>query len=88
MWRFRPMVSCLSVAGQGDIIRLWDVRTREIRNTFMHQGWIQTVAFSPSGKTIASLSPEDSNIRLWDVNTGESHHTFKEQYRRDLKNCV
>ena len=38
---------------------------------------INTIAFSPDGKTIASGSA-DNTIRLWDVATGKHIRTFKE----------
>lgn len=36
-----------------------------------HAGQIRGLAFSPDGKSIASLCPEDNSVRIWDVTTGQ-----------------
>ena len=40
-----------------------------------HVGTVTSVAFSPSGKILASGSA-DQRVRLWDLTTGEHFHTF------------
>jgi WD40 repeat protein len=41
------------------------------------------MAFSPNGKTLATLGGEDSRLRLWDVGNGELLRTFGNE--RDLE---
>ena len=57
--------------GSGDnTIKLWDVKTwREVRVIPGHSGWIDVVAFAPSGAILASGS-SDETIKIWDVKAG------------------
>ncbi|MBW4467264.1 MAG: NACHT domain-containing protein [Pegethrix bostrychoides GSE-TBD4-15B] len=51
-------------------IRLWNAETGDCLNILEgHQGWVQSIAFSPDGKLLVSGST-DQTIRLWDVQTG------------------
>ena len=52
-----------------DTVRLWNIRTRKHIGTFNgHTDYVESVAFSPNGKTLATGS-RDKTIRLWDVAT-------------------
>ena len=58
-------------------IRLWDVNTgKELHILTGHTSMVNSVAFSPDGKTLASSNWHDSTIRLWDVNTGQQFRTL------------
>ena len=49
------------------MVRLWDVGTREnIATISGHTGSVYSIAFSPDGTTLASVS-EDGTIKLWAV---------------------
>jgi WD40 repeat protein len=72
----------LLAAGVGNFIRVWEVLTgKEVTTLTGHEGLviIDSVAFSPDGKTLASGSEpssfmdsgEKKCIRLWDMATGK-----------------
>jgi WD40 repeat protein len=63
---------------------LWDVATgAEVRslgtgNTQSQAGIVNSISFSPDGKTLASSGEEVlANVQLWDVATGTVRHTLK-----------
>ncbi|BAZ40306.1 WD-repeat protein [Calothrix sp. NIES-4101] len=41
-----------------------------------HIDWVNSVSFSPDGKTLASAST-DNTVKLWDINSGREIQTFK-----------
>jgi WD40 repeat protein len=75
-------VSCAEIGSDntcthGEMI-LWDLETEaELRRFAGHVGWVNTVAFSPDGKTALSGSGDGSLI-LWDVETGEVVRHFRD----------
>ena len=57
-------------------IKLWSVETgQEIKTLVGHSDDVNSVAFSPDGKTVVSGS-EDNNIKLWSVETGQEMKTL------------
>jgi len=46
-----------------------------------HQDWVNSVAFSPNGKLLAS-GGEDHTIKLWKVKTGKAIRTIKKRWWR------
>jgi WD40 repeat protein len=66
----------LLASAAGCEVRLWEIQSgREIRAFTGHQDWINSVAFSPDGKSIASGS-SDNTVRLWQIDTGREIQTF------------
>ena len=57
--------------GAGQHVRLWDTTTGELITTFKaHIGFIEYLAFSTDGSTLASAS-DDGTIKYWNINTGK-----------------
>ncbi|MDZ8264568.1 eIF2A-related protein, partial [Nostoc sp. ChiQUE01b] len=56
--------------------KLWDVSTgKAIKTLTGHSSRVNSVVFSPDGKTLASGSA-DNTIKLWDVSTGKAMKTL------------
>ncbi len=53
-------------AREDNLIKIWNLRTNEEKSFRGHKDVINSVAFSPSGKLLASGS-DDGTFRLWDV---------------------
>ncbi|KND87041.1 Vegetative incompatibility protein HET-E-1 [Tolypocladium ophioglossoides CBS 100239] len=76
----------LSVGGQwlalgfeDGIVRVWDLQTERIRNTLKgHQDSVNSIAFSPSHRTLASFSI-DRTVRIWNLALGFCFRTFDGQ---------
>ena len=65
------------LAGAGSIgVWIYDARTGEELNLLTgHTSSVDSVSFSPDGKTIATGSWDDT-VRLWDTETGENIRTL------------
>lgn len=69
----------------GGSIRLWDTATGEVQvNLTGHKGIVQSLAFSPDGGTLASVSRvvpprgglSAGEVKLWDLQAGKERATF------------
>jgi WD40 repeat protein len=60
-------------AGNDKTIKLWDLAKQKVLTLKGHSDWfggINSIAFSPNGKILASGS-KDKTIKLWQVDTGK-----------------
>ncbi len=63
------------VTGGNSMIKLWNLATKELVTTFHgHTAEIQSIAFSPDGKRLASAS-WDGTVRFWDTVSQEPAET-------------
>lgn len=60
----------LLASGDGKLIKLWDLGTGELIQTFAgHDGTVLSLVFDSDGNTIVSSSI-DSTIKIWSIDTG------------------
>ncbi|MCP4700100.1 MAG: AAA family ATPase [Gammaproteobacteria bacterium] len=66
----------LLAAASGTRVYLWDTHRLILRSTLTgHTNWINSVAFSPNGKTLAT-GARDKTARLWDMANGREIRTL------------
>jgi len=67
----------LASSGTGDEpIQFWDVESgRELRNWVGHADTVNSLAFSPDGRLLATAS-SDLTIKIWIVATGQELQTL------------
>jgi WD40 repeat protein/serine/threonine protein kinase len=59
-------------------VQVWDVQSRQSLLSFTgHPGHVGSVAFSPDGKRLVTLSGGDKMAKVWDAQTGQEVLTFK-----------
>jgi glucose repression regulatory protein TUP1 len=68
---FSPDGLLLATGAEDRRIRVWDIRTKTLRNTFEgHEQDIYSLDFAKNGRNIASGSG-DKTVRLWDIESNQ-----------------
>ncbi len=68
-----PDESRVVTGGRSGSLRFWDAEGKPLGKPMKgHVGHIQSLAFSPDGKTIVSAGKDDISLRLWNVESGSA----------------
>ena len=74
---FSPTGLNMSSGHYDGILRVWDINTGEVIHTIDAESVVQSIAYSPDGRIIATGgSYENGLIKLWDIGTGFLLHTL------------
>ncbi|MFN2367941.1 MAG: hypothetical protein ABR605_03175 [Desulfurivibrionaceae bacterium] len=66
-------------SGKNEVLHIWDYQAEKVRVELEgHSQKINTVAYSPNGKMIASGS-DDNTLRTWYAGNGRDIHTFEDK---------
>ena len=75
---FSPVdASLVASAGESNIIKLWNLQNNTVRTLRGHTGIVNSIAFSPNGELLASVS-DDETLKLWDVRSQQNVVTLKD----------
>src|SRR5437773_388888 len=74
---YSPCGTTVACAGVGGDVKLWDVRTGQLRRTLSgpNRSTRRALAFTPDG-TILAVGGEDRAVHLWNPLTGERLRTL------------
>ena len=75
---FSPVDSSFAAsAGESNIIKLWNLRNNTAITLSGHNGTVNSVAFSPNGELLVSVS-DDRTIKLWNVRNRQNIRTLQD----------
>ncbi|GEM_PF-1095092 len=68
----------LLTAAQPGSVRLWDIETAAVRQTFSTRSGYDNALFSPDGETILTVGMwNQPGVEIWSAETGEIRHSFE-----------
>lgn len=79
---FSPDGQTIAISSKARTVRLYDAHTGQLKLTLKGgKDGLNGFAFSPDGRTVATLDSLDKTVRLWDASTGEMKATLSGRKR-------
>jgi RNA polymerase sigma factor (sigma-70 family) len=64
---YAPDGKTIASGGNDSMIRVWDAKTGERLHEAKHIGWVESLAFSSDGKSLAASTGWGGQVHCWDV---------------------
>ncbi|MEM7495912.1 MAG: hypothetical protein AAF471_07275, partial [Myxococcota bacterium] len=64
---FQPEGTLAASAGDDNTVKLWDVKTGEVRATLEHEVAARSLAFDPQDSDFLTSLSADGTVRMWDL---------------------
>lgn len=75
---YSPDGNLLATAGEDGIVKLWDVRSRQLLNNLDgHSGGVRGIDFSRDSRLLASCGGQE--VKIWEVKTGRLIHDLRSE---------
>ncbi|MFF4235475.1 WD40 repeat domain-containing serine/threonine protein kinase [Actinomadura geliboluensis] len=82
---FSPDTKTLATSGDDKAVHLWDVASGKIRKTLPQIQGVQSLAFSPDGRSLAvAVGNGPHYVQVWDIATGKSVPMKTDYYAKAL----
>ena len=68
--KFHPTLELFATAGDDTWVKLWDLKTFDLKQGWKLDNTVRAIAFAPDGKTLAA-GDRDGGLHIYDVKTGQ-----------------
>lgn len=86
---FSPDGRTIEIGSYQKTVRLWDVETARLKTKLVgEKTLINSVAFSPDSRTVATASLIEVAVRLWDAQTGALEATLSHEGDKRCRFCM
>ena len=74
--KFHPTLNLFATAGDDTWVKLWDLKTFDLKQGWKLDNTVRAIAFAPDGQTLAA-GDRDGGLHIYDVKTGQEVRDIK-----------